>query len=349
MRVLPATMAVGTAGVLGAAALVPAALIHMVAALKIGEGALRYSLDQGTRELLYVPVPQEIRPRVKTTIDVLLQRVARAVAAVVLFTVSFGWVTPIGISWIVLALIVLWLGMTYRARRDYVAAFREGLLEQRIDPDERLDPSDATTLDALVASLGAATRRRCSTPSICWWPSGRAHLITPLLLHHDSPEVRRRTLEVLRSLELVSARAAVERLIADEDPAVRAEAIRTFTALTGADATKLLASKLRDADPRVRGAAIVGVLQLATDASASRAALGALDDLLTDADPAVRQQGAQTLGAQRARPNRGWASRSPTGCSGCSRTPTPRSSARRCAPCVAGTSATERTSCSFRS
>ena len=46
MRVLPATMAVGTAGVLGAAALMPAALIHMVAALKIGEGALRYSLDQ---------------------------------------------------------------------------------------------------------------------------------------------------------------------------------------------------------------------------------------------------------------------------------------------------------------
>ncbi len=352
MRVLPATMAVGTAGVLGAAALMPAALVPMVAALKIGEGALRYSLDQGTRELLYVPVPQEIRPRVKTTIDVLLQRVARAVAAVVLFTVSFGWVTPIGISWIVLALIVLWLGMTYRARRDYVAAFREGLLEQRIDPDERLDPSDATTLNALVASLGSSDPQEVLHAIDLLVAQRRAHLITPLLLHHDSPEVRRRTLEVLRSLELVSARAAVERLIADEDPAVRAEAIRTFTAFTGADATKLLASKLRDADPRVRGAAIVGVLQLATDALANRAALGALDDLLTDADPAVRQQGAQTLGGSPSgppRPNRGWASHSPTGCSGSSRTPTPRSSAPRCAPSAAGTSAMERASCSFRS
>ena len=108
--------------------------------------------------------------------------------------------------------------------------------------------------------------------------------------------MRRRTLAVLRSLELVSALASVERLIADEDPAVRAEAIRTFTALTGADATHLLASKLHDADPRVRGAAVVGVLQLSSDDAASRAALDALDDLLTDADPAVRQQGAQTLG-----------------------------------------------------
>ncbi|HEX2464302.1 MAG TPA: HEAT repeat domain-containing protein [Thermoanaerobaculia bacterium] len=302
MRVLPATMAVGTAGVLGAAALMPGALIHMVAALKIGEGALRYSLDQGTRELLYVPVPQEIRPRVKTTIDVLLQRVARAVAAVVLFTVSFGWVTPIGISWIVLALIVLWLGMTYRARRDYVAAFREGLLEHRIDPDERLDPSDATTLNALVASLGSSDSQEVLHAIDLLVAQGRAHLITPLLLHHDSPEVRRRTLEVLRSLELVSARPAVERLIADEDPSVRAEAIRTFAAFTGSDATKLLASKLRDADPRVRGAAIVGVLQLAQDEKASRAALGALDDLLTDSDPVVRQHGAQTLGGSPSEP-----------------------------------------------
>ena len=56
------------------------------------------------------------------------------------------------------------------------------------------------------------------------------------------------------------------------------------------------------------------MLQLATDASASRAALGALDDLLTDADPAVRQQGAQTLGGAPSgppRPNRGWASPPP--------------------------------------
>jgi AAA family ATP:ADP antiporter len=296
MRVLPATMAIGTAGVLGAAALVPAALIHMVAALKIGEGALRYSLDQGTRELLYVPVPQQIRPRVKTTIDVLLQRVARAVAAVVLFTVSFGWVTPIGISWIVLALIALWLGMTYRARRDYVAAFREGLLEQRIDPDERLDPSDAITFETLIARLASNDAQEVLHAIDLLVAQRRAHLITPLLLHHHSAEVRRRTLEVLGSPELASARPAVERLIADEDPAVRAEAIRTFTTLSGADATKLLASKLRDADPRVRGAAIVGVLQLAGDSDAGEAALKTLDDLLTDADPEVRQQGAQTLG-----------------------------------------------------
>jgi AAA family ATP:ADP antiporter len=296
MRVLPATMAVGTAGVLGAAALAPGVLIHMVAGLKIGEGALRYSLDQGTRELLYVPVPPEIRPRVKTTIDVLLQRVARALAAVLLFTVSFGWVTPIGISWIVLGLIVLWMGVTYRARRDYVAAFREGLLEQRIDPEERLDPSDAGTLETLVASLASADPVEVLHGIDLLVAQGRSHLITPLLLHHHDPDVRRRTLEVLRGRGLRSARAAVEQLIADEDATVRAEAIRTFTTLAGAEASVLLATKLRDADPRVRAAAIVGVLQLVPEGPPADAAVSALDDLLTDADPTVRQQGAQALG-----------------------------------------------------
>ena len=206
MRVLPATMAIGTFGVLGAAALAPGALIHVVAALKIGEGALRYSLDQGTRELLYIPVAQEIRPRVKTTIDVLLQRVARATAAVLLFTVSFGWVTPIGISWIVLALIVVWIGITYRARRNYVAAFREGLLERRIDADERLDPSDASTLETLVASLSSDDATKVLHGIDLLAAQGRGDLVTPLLLHHESPEVRRRTLEV-RALARSALRA----------------------------------------------------------------------------------------------------------------------------------------------
>ena len=294
MRVLPATMAIGTLGVLGAAAIAPGALIAVVAALKIGEGALRYSLDQGTRELLYIPVAQEIRPRVKTTIDVLLQRVARATAAVLLFTVSFGWVTPIGISWIVLALIVVWVAITYRARRNYVAAFREGLLENRIDADERLDPSDAATIEALVAELASDDATKVLHGIDLLVAQGRGDLVTPLLLHHDDAEVRRRTLAVVRSLDLRAARPKVESLIADADPAVRAEAIRTFTALSGADAAALLTTKLHDGDPRVRGAAVVGLLQLG-DEAASPPALAALDDLLTDEDPAVRQEAAQTL------------------------------------------------------
>jgi len=296
LRVLPVVLGVGSAALLAAAALVPQALIHVVAGLKIGEGALRYSLDQGTRELLYVPVPEELRPRVKTTIDVLLQRVARAVAAVLLLTITVGWLTPVSVSWVVLALIAIWIGMTWSARRHYVASFREGLLARRIDPEERLDPSDAATLEALVVSLGSTEPREVLDGIDLLVAQGRGHLVTPLLLHHDSPEVRRRTLEVLRALERRDARAGVERLVADDDPAVRAEAIRALAALTGADAVGLLAPKLRDHDPRVRGAAIVGVLQLAADEDARRPARAALDRMLVDADPAVRREGARALG-----------------------------------------------------
>jgi AAA family ATP:ADP antiporter len=296
LRVLPMVMGIGSIALLGAAALVPAALIYVVATLKIGEGALRYSLDQGTRELLYVPVPEEIRSRVKALIDVLLQRVARAAAALLLLTVTFGLLTPVSVTWIVLALIVVWIGMTWSARRHYVASFREGLLARRIDPEERLDPSDAATLEELVAALGSAEEREVVQAIDLLVAQGRGRLVTPLLLHHDSAEVRRRTLEVLRTLERRDVRAGVERLIADEDPRVRAEAIRTFAELTGADAVGLLASKLRDGDPRVRGAAIVGVLQLAADEMPRRLARAALDDMTSDAAPAVRREAARALG-----------------------------------------------------
>jgi AAA family ATP:ADP antiporter len=296
LRVLPTLMALGTVALLGAAALAPAVLIHVLAGLKVGEGALRYSLDQGTRELLYVPVPAEIRPRVKTTIDVLLQRVARAAAAVLLFSVTLGWISPISVSWLVLALIALWIGMTFGARRSYVASFREGLLARRIDPEEHLDPSDAATLEALVAALGSADSGEVVHAIDLLAAQGRGRLVTPLLLHHESPDVRRRTLEVLRALDRRDARAGVERLIGDEDAAVRAEAIRTFTALTGAEAVGLLVSKLRDRDPRARGAAIVGVLQLAADDPSRRLARATLEDMLTDEDPLVRREAARALG-----------------------------------------------------
>jgi AAA family ATP:ADP antiporter len=300
LRVLPTMMGIGGVALLGAAALAPAALIYVVATLKIGEGALRYSLDQGTRELLYVPVPEEIRSRVKTLIDVLLQRVARAAAALLLLTVTFGLLTPVSVTWIVLVLIVIWIGMTWSARRHYVASFREGLLARRIDPEERLDPSDATTLEELVAALGSGEEHAVLHAIDLLVAQGRGRLVTPLLLHHESAEVRRRTLEVLRVQDRRDVRPAVERLIGDEDPRVRAEAIRAFAAITGSDAVGLLVSKLRERDPRVRGAAIVGVLQLGSDEPQRRPARAALDDMVSDADAAVRREAARALGASAA-------------------------------------------------
>ena len=57
MRILPVAMAVGSAAVLFSYHLLPVALLGTALALKVGENGIRYSLDQATRELLFLPVP----------------------------------------------------------------------------------------------------------------------------------------------------------------------------------------------------------------------------------------------------------------------------------------------------
>ena len=140
LRIMPLGLVGGCIALLLTGSLLPGALLIAVAGMKLGEGALRYSLDQGTRELLFVPVPEESRARVKAFIDVFVQRLARALAAVLLLTVTFGWISPLGATWLSLGLLGVWLLLTVSVRRQYVASFREGLLARRIDPGGAAGP-----------------------------------------------------------------------------------------------------------------------------------------------------------------------------------------------------------------
>jgi len=94
-RVLPVTMALGTAGILGAAYFARGLLLPAALSLKVGENGLRYSLDQATRELLFLPVPSRARMKAKATIDVFVQRLGKGTAAILLIPVFFGWMAPI--------------------------------------------------------------------------------------------------------------------------------------------------------------------------------------------------------------------------------------------------------------
>ncbi len=58
--------------------------------LKVGESGLRYSLDQATRELLFLPVPAKARLKAKAYIDVFIQRGAKGLAAILLLPITFG-------------------------------------------------------------------------------------------------------------------------------------------------------------------------------------------------------------------------------------------------------------------
>ena len=92
MRVLPGTVMLIQAAVVLAIVITPAAAVvyPLVWFLYLGENSLRHSVDQATRELLFMPVSEELRVKAKAFIDVFVQRFGKGTAAIlIIVTLQF--------------------------------------------------------------------------------------------------------------------------------------------------------------------------------------------------------------------------------------------------------------------
>jgi ATP:ADP antiporter, AAA family len=296
MRVLPSTMGVGTLVLFAAAGAAPALLLPAAYMLKIGENGLRHSLDQATRELLFLPVPARARLAAKAFIDVFVQRGAKGLAALLLLPVTFGLFDPVQAGWVSLGLIVCWLAITGWAHREYVRSFRDGLERRTVDLSAPVTLSDARALEIVIESLGSADRRQVLQGLELLASHGKGRLVTPLLLHHDDPEVRCRTLEILADGRRRDGLQLVVRCLADADAEVRATAGRALAELEAGGLPALMRPQLHDPDPRVRGAAAACLVE-AGDAVDRGAAATAIEDLLSDAEPAARAEAAKAIGS----------------------------------------------------
>lgn len=124
---------------------------------KGGDKALSYSIQQSSRELLYIPVPPEAKYRAKIFIDMFLNRMAKVGGAVVLFIILKTLAPPLGaetgivpvVSAVAAAFIAVWLFLGVRISRAYVREVKDNLAQKW----ERGDARIARTLDPEAAKL----------------------------------------------------------------------------------------------------------------------------------------------------------------------------------------------------
>jgi HEAT repeat protein len=241
-------------------------------------------------------VPQVSRRRAKAFIDVLVQRFGKGVAALLLLPVTFGVLAVDHVGVMTLLAVALWLWVAGRTRREYVRTFREGLKAAASRQPEGIDTSDVTTVTTLVHSLGSSDEREVLHSLDLLASHGQGRLVPPLLLHHESGEVRRRTLKVLAEVGREDAAGLVERALTDDEADVRSGAIHALAVLRGEGAVEMMAGRLRDPDPRLRGAAVASVLELGGHEELADQAVGVLAEMLHDGDPEVRMEAARALG-----------------------------------------------------
>jgi AAA family ATP:ADP antiporter len=298
MRVLPTTVGLMQVAVVVALAISPAAVFPLVWVLMLGEGSLRHSVDQATRELLFLPVPSELRIRAKAYIDVFVQRFAKGLAALLILPVTFGWLAGVEgeyVSWLTAIVLVLWLLLTGRVRKEYVREYRSGLKSGIIQPDATIDPTDLMTITTLVQALGSSDPRQVLHSLELLSAHDQGNLVPPLLLHHADSRVRKKTLKILADTGREDAVELVKEAITDENAEVRSGAMQTLAKLSGEKSSSLMRERLDDPDPELRATAVASLL-VAHDWHSASLANEALGKMVADPDPVVRGEAARALG-----------------------------------------------------
>ena len=103
---------------------------------------LRFSVDKATYELLYLPMPPAIARSVKNAIDIVVNRVADAVGAVLLGLLTKGFFMLPGLhldlrgtAAVNLVIIGIWLALAWRLRVEYIRTIQDSIHRHRLDTE----------------------------------------------------------------------------------------------------------------------------------------------------------------------------------------------------------------------
>jgi ATP:ADP antiporter, AAA family len=255
---------------------------------RVLDSSLRYTVDKTSREILFLPLPADLKYRAKPFIDVTMDRFAKGVGALMILVMikDFG----LGLTWrqlsyASLSMVVLWVFFALRARREYLAAFRQSIEQQEVKPAEiRLDTADLSTIETLVTELAHPDSRHVLYAIDLLESLDKRHLVTPLLLRHEDPAVRVRALAVADAAGPEKAQhwlPGITAALKDSSPEVRVAAVRGLATLRREDSAELMRPYLKDADPQLVVTAASSLAESANE-SDCQAAEDALRRLASD-------------------------------------------------------------------
>jgi AAA family ATP:ADP antiporter len=236
------------------------------AAASVLDRSFRYTVDKTTREVLFLPLPTALRQEVKPFVDVTVDRVSRGLGALMMLVLIQPWGFALQwyqLSFVSLVLTVVWYVMAFRAKREYLVSFRQSIERRDVAPAElRISGADLSTIETLVQELSHPQPARVLYAIDMLESLGKGNLVTPLLLYHDSAEVRERTLRAIGAAPSEIAAQwteQVRRSLSDPQASVRAAALGALGAIAHENAATFARPLLADPDPRIRATAAMAL------------------------------------------------------------------------------------------
>jgi AAA family ATP:ADP antiporter len=292
--VLPATMGAGSLAL---------GLFPSLWAASLAKGAdtlFRYSINDATTQILYLPVPSHSRASSKAFIDGVIKPFAIGIGGLALLGYRhwFGG-DPYRLAWLGVAICIIWIAMVVSLRAHYIRSLQDNLRNRRLDfASAPYKVVDGSTNSVLVRALESGHPREVLNALELLPHLENVHLDIKIegLLDHALAEIRLAAVDYYGRRQAMRFANSIFRKFEDPDPRVRAAAITAFCAIGRDKSVRSVKTFLKDADPGIRSAALIGMIRYG-GLDGVLVAAEALKQLISHAEPLMREHAARVLGA----------------------------------------------------
>jgi len=268
-----------------------------VLAVKAADGALRYSLYRTSAELLFLPLADHARRRVRAFVDIVGQRGGQVLGSLALLALTAAAASPRLVALALVALAGAWAASAVALRQPYIELFRTRLQSGRLAHLDELPELDLPSLERLSAALESDNDMEVIAALKLLEREDKTAFIPALILHHPSEQVVVRALAILTHSGRRNLDRVLARVVDHPSPLVRAASIAAQSVLAP-DAAKLRQRLEHESSPQVRATIVVNLIAAGEFSEAERRER--LAALLQHGSPATRIALAEAIGFRRA-------------------------------------------------
>lgn len=257
---------------------------------RLAEASLRTSVHRSGIEILYLPIPDFIKKRIKVFLDVTVERLGDGMAAffILFYTFFLGGSEIALLSYFSIGLILIWIAVVFIVQGGYMEALRKSLAHREISLEgSRIDYAEKGTVEAVLKTL-----EENGEHSVLFGldlaekldPKVIASRLPRALLRHSSPAVRVRAIKLLAIRPDATTLEEITHMLQDQNKEVHAAAISAACAIFKENAIPIVSPYLESPDPQVKRRALECLLRHG-DRVMREAALNEFRKMVTDRSP----------------------------------------------------------------
>ncbi|MEO6130971.1 MAG: Npt1/Npt2 family nucleotide transporter [Saprospiraceae bacterium] len=237
--------------------------------LKMVDGSLKQSVNKASMELLYLPIPIQIKNHTKIFIDVFVDSIATGFTGLLLIFVIRGLAMP---SWVVTIMIIMfglvWIRLAFKVRQEYVKIFSSRIEEAiGLSVKKSKDYIDLSVLSIQgmrkILKNGSKQHVLAVIRKLREEKEERLYPDVISLLHHPDDDV---TVEVLRYMHVFPRSRAdisehVDRLMVNRGQQVKIEIFEFLLNMNVGNREEITKKYLNDEDYEIRTATLVSLIK----------------------------------------------------------------------------------------